>query len=289
MLNIAIESPGVTGNYKLGEVTILLARLVAALRLTKVYEQWFRLYLPDKKKFARGFVYLRFYICVNVLHPDLNESRNVKSCSCHRSIRDFSKDSGVFKDPLHAIDFAFLSPESKLYKVLAIPKDPAVTDDNKESSSTRAEAKEASASGSFRQRQPPLQFTDERFNSNLKVWVGTWNQGEHPPPEDLEAWLPRSGYDVFSVGTQENHFDVTKDLSGDDSFGDAEHEWHVRLFAHFGKDYVFLGKRVLRYIMVHVFIRRDLVHLVSVSTEAVATGLGNVYGNKGGPVGCVSV
>ncbi len=54
MLNIAIESPGVTGNYKLGEVfkylshtqhhnpdlfhkvTILLARLVAALRLTKV-------------------------------------------------------------------------------------------------------------------------------------------------------------------------------------------------------------------------------------------------------------
>jgi hypothetical protein len=43
-----------------------------------------------------------------------------------------------------------------------------------------------------------------------------------------------------------------------------EHEWHVRLFAHFGKDYVFLGKRVLRYIMVHVFIRRDLVGAGSV-------------------------
>ena len=47
-----------------------------------------------------------------------------------------------------------------------------------------------------------------------KIWYGTWNLGNEPPPHDFSQWLNgyHNDYDIIAIGTQECLYDCSKDL-----------------------------------------------------------------------------
>lgn len=38
----------------------------------------------------------------------------------------------------------------------------------------------------------------------LKVFVGSWNMGGGPPPQDLSPWIPKAqdSYEIYALGIQ---------------------------------------------------------------------------------------
>jgi len=51
--------------------------------------------------------------------------------------------------------------------------------------------------------------------TELKVFVGTWNLGD-AEPNNLSAFIPKTGYDVYFIGTQESHYSHTGDCDSDE-------------------------------------------------------------------------
>mgnify|MGYP001058381058 CR=1 FL=1 len=103
--------------------------------------------------------------------------------------------------------------------------------------------------------------------SELSVFVGTWNVGNSAPPGDLSPWLQPGVHDVYAVGAQECDF----------------RGWTDSLTSCFGEDYTLIANHSLMQMKLHLFVRNKLVPRVSlVATTREATGLLRVVGNKGG-------
>ncbi|KAL0055091.1 hypothetical protein WJX82_006902 [Trebouxia sp. C0006] len=109
----------------------------------------------------------------------------------------------------------------------------------------------------------------------LRVRAVTFNMAKKMPTDLPEELLGRAGcpegldkYDIVVIGTQE---------SG------SSQEWNKLVAKALGAKYVKLASESLWQIRVLVYVRAKLrEHITAVATSSVATGIGNVAGNKGG-------
>jgi endonuclease/exonuclease/phosphatase family metal-dependent hydrolase len=114
----------------------------------------------------------------------------------------------------------------------------------------------------------------------IKVLCGTWNMGNAPPPSDpalWEAWLSREArYDLVAVAVQECEYAPGPGASN------CEEDFFERVHRHLGEQYVRIGAQSLLAIRLLVLARREHAHKITrVRKGKEATGIGNVYGNKG--------
>ena len=94
----------------------------------------------------------------------------------------------------------------------------------------------------------------------LKVWVGTHNLGEKPPPlksADLEKWIPKTGYDLYVVTVHEATYQRRPD------------EWYKLIARHLGKGYASIASIEIANTMLTIFSAKRHIHK-----------LANVQGSK---------
>eukprot|EP00040_Diaphanoeca_grandis_P005099 m.31381 g.31381 ORF g.31381 m.31381 type:complete len:982 (-) comp16450_c0_seq1:290-3235(-) len=119
---------------------------------------------------------------------------------------------------------------------------------------------------------------DGERHLQLLIFVGTFNMGEEPPPDDLRSWFNCVGdgvqatesvkHDIYAIGTQEQKLN--------------DSEWHAQILQNLGDDYVLLSKVCLQQIRLSIFVKESLQTSIShVQTQSVATGVANTLGNKG--------
>eukprot|EP01059_Diplonema_ambulator_P008808 TRINITY_DN1856_c0_g1_i4.p2 TRINITY_DN1856_c0_g1~~TRINITY_DN1856_c0_g1_i4.p2 ORF type:complete len:646 (+),score=198.36 TRINITY_DN1856_c0_g1_i4:2581-4518(+) len=134
-----------------------------------------------------------------------------------------------------------------------------------------------------------LSYLSHRVTSSpsvvpLRVWMGTWNMGDAPPPEGLKLsdWCKvEEDFDIICFTVQECEY---KPRAG---YKSCEEDWFKTTEALVGPKYFRVDKLSLEKIRVIVFAKtahRDYITQIESATEA--TGIGGVYGNKGGV--CVS-
>ncbi|KAJ0400432.1 hypothetical protein ATCC90586_006516 [Pythium insidiosum] len=113
----------------------------------------------------------------------------------------------------------------------------------------------------------------------LRVFVGTWNLHAKKPPSDaLRRWLPRNRYHIVAVGTEECLHSIARSVV----FA-SKKPWEDQLREVLGHEYVVVASHALTAIHNVVFVHESVVPwLHGVQSDAVATGLGNQLGNKGG-------
>lgn len=113
----------------------------------------------------------------------------------------------------------------------------------------------------------------------VSVWVGTWNVGNAPPPDDLSSWIPIGPHDVYAVAVQECKYSPRLD------YNTCRDDWFGTLNRHFGPQYTMMKYHSLWEIRLSIFVANHLVprvHNITFHTER--TGIGNLLGNKGGVV-----
>lgn len=110
-----------------------------------------------------------------------------------------------------------------------------------------------------------------------KLFIGTWNVGNKPPPEDLSAWIPKQGYDLYIIGTQECEY---KHRGG---YSSCKEDWEGTLKQHFGNAYQLVVAHEMWEMRIAVFASAEFVkHITHVEASKEATGAAHVFGNKGG-------
>lgn len=114
------------------------------------------------------------------------------------------------------------------------------------------------------------------FNS-VSVFVGTWNLHAQNPPDDLTAFIPPKAFDLYAIGTEECGQSVEVAVVYDDKT-----KWERQLIQHIGPDWAVVQRMTLNAIHIILFARQILLpYLTRITADSVATGLGNVIGNKG--------
>jgi len=122
---------------------------------------------------------------------------------------------------------------------------------------------------------------DGEGHQKLLVFVGTFNMGEEPAPDNLRSWFNCVGdgleatedvkHDIYAIGTQEQTM--------------SDSAWHAQILQHLGDDYVLLTKVSLQQIRLGIFVKESLQTSIShIQTQSVATGVANTLGNKGAVV-----
>ncbi|KAF0722994.1 hypothetical protein Ae201684_018069 [Aphanomyces euteiches] len=112
----------------------------------------------------------------------------------------------------------------------------------------------------------------------VRVYVMTWNLQAQKPPEDLGALLRPSAYHVYAIGTEECVRTIAKSV-----IFQSKKEWEDQLKATLGPEYTKLRSHALTAMHNVVFVHQNVFPLIShLHSDAIATGLGNQLGNKGG-------
>lgn len=120
--------------------------------------------------------------------------------------------------------------------------------------------------------------TELQDNGSLLLMVVTWNLQAHKPPADLSAFLQPGKFHMYAIGTEECVNTIAKSV-----IFRSKKEWEDRLKACLGSEYVLVCSHGLQAIHNAVFVHERLLPLVNrVNSSAIATGLGNQMGNKGG-------
>eukprot|EP01006_Ploeotia_vitrea_P037608 TRINITY_DN66151_c5_g3_i1.p1 TRINITY_DN66151_c5_g3~~TRINITY_DN66151_c5_g3_i1.p1 ORF type:complete len:795 (-),score=162.48 TRINITY_DN66151_c5_g3_i1:163-2193(-) len=107
----------------------------------------------------------------------------------------------------------------------------------------------------------------------VKLWTGTFNLGGNRPPsfEQLEEWIPRSGYDLYAITVQDAHY--RKD----------ENEWYRYLARYMGKGHIILAQMTVWDVCLCVIARKGILTKVAnvegftKTTKDIAT-----HGPRGG-------
>eukprot|EP00164_Ancoracysta_twista_P007400 GFYU01010499.1.p1 GENE.GFYU01010499.1~~GFYU01010499.1.p1 ORF type:complete len:390 (+),score=76.79 GFYU01010499.1:260-1429(+) len=112
----------------------------------------------------------------------------------------------------------------------------------------------------------------------LKVFVGTWNMMGAPPPEDVSEFIAPRDYDVVAIGSEECERSIEKSL-----LIRSKDRWEAKLKERLGDEMVMIRSHNLVAIHLALFIRKDLQTFIrDIDSADVATGIGDVIGNKGG-------
>lgn len=132
-----------------------------------------------------------------------------------------------------------------------------------------AAGSEARAAGGFAWRGSELPKVQAEAAQPVRIFCGVWNlHGKQVSASDLRTWVPLEPlHHIYAVGSCE---------SGKGRFVQQVKE-------HLGEDYFMVGSNTLSAIHIMVFLHRYLWRYCwDIKTGHVATGFGNVMGNKGG-------
>jgi hypothetical protein len=100
----------------------------------------------------------------------------------------------------------------------------------------------------------------------LSLWVGAWNMGGQPPPNILDPWVQRDGYDIVVAGVQ----------------GCQEDDWADYIAKNLSNNYVALCEQSIGAIRICLFVLEKHVHGVTfVEYGNEATGFLHVMADKG--------
>lgn len=114
--------------------------------------------------------------------------------------------------------------------------------------------------------------------SKLRVFCGTWNMHAKKPQDDLRLWIPLNKYHIVAVGSEECVNSIAKSV-----VFTSKKQWEDLLKDTLGEEYVLVSSHSLTAIHNIVFVHESVLPLLSnIQSDAVATGLGNQLGNKGG-------
>ena len=134
----------------------------------------------------------------------------------------------------------------------------------------------------------PLSYCPPTSSSSLtlSLYVGTWNlYGKPPPPSPtLSLFLPHNRYDLLVIGTEECDVTIEKAVLLSPVQNGRKPQWTRRIWEEIGVDeYVQVEEEGMVAMHVVAFIRKSLYPLLTACEKGrVATGVGNVIGNKGG-------
>eukprot|EP00743_Colponemidia_sp_Colp-15_P001871 GILK01002039.1.p1 GENE.GILK01002039.1~~GILK01002039.1.p1 ORF type:complete len:477 (+),score=71.87 GILK01002039.1:47-1432(+) len=122
-------------------------------------------------------------------------------------------------------------------------------------------------------------LNDSEADGQLRVFCVTWNMHAKPGPDDLTSLLRVNiPHHLYVIGTEECERSIEASI-----VFQSKAKWEAKLQAALGDGYTLLRAHTLQAIHLCIFIRSDLVSsLHDVESAHVATGLGNVLGNKGG-------
>ena len=121
----------------------------------------------------------------------------------------------------------------------------------------------------------------------LSVYIGTWNlHGKLPPPSSsLSHFLPSNAlHDLLVIGTEECDMSIERAVLMSPVSGGRKDKWVKRVWEEVGVgEYDKVEEEGMVAMHVVVFVRKRLAHLVTgVERGKVATGVGDMLGNKGG-------
>ncbi|TMW58168.1 hypothetical protein Poli38472_011756 [Pythium oligandrum] len=112
----------------------------------------------------------------------------------------------------------------------------------------------------------------------LRVFCGTWNLHAKKPEDDLRLWIALNRYHIIAVGTEECVHSIAKSV-----VFTSKKQWETQLKETLGEEYVLVASHSLTAIHNVVFVHESVLPLLhSIQSDAVATGIGNQLGNKGG-------
>lgn len=114
-------------------------------------------------------------------------------------------------------------------------------------------------------------------------FVSTWNMGNQLPPtlSKMRLWIPRDGYDVYAIGTQECEYS-TDTLAADPAAVSCEKHWVSLVEKAVGGHFQVVAARSLGGTRLVVLTRSSLAHLVhDVRVSSEGTGIANLASNKG--------
>ncbi|ETW09895.1 hypothetical protein, variant 1 [Aphanomyces invadans] len=119
---------------------------------------------------------------------------------------------------------------------------------------------------------------DVTSRGRVRVFVMTWNLQAQKPPTDLRALLRPGSCHIYAIGTEECVQSIAKSV-----LFQSKKEWEDQLISTLGATYVKLRSHALTAMHNVVFVHTSILPLVSeLHSDAIATGLGNQLGNKGG-------
>ncbi|KAG3018110.1 hypothetical protein PC128_g11245 [Phytophthora cactorum] len=122
--------------------------------------------------------------------------------------------------------------------------------------------------------------TQDQFLSRgrLRVFCGTWNMHAKKPTDDLRLWIRLNKYHIVAVGSEECVNSIAKSV-----VFTSKKSWEDQLRNTLGDDYILVASHALTAIHNVVFVHTSILPLLgNIRSDAVATGLGNQLGNKGG-------
>ncbi|KAF4668392.1 inositol [Perkinsus olseni] len=118
----------------------------------------------------------------------------------------------------------------------------------------------------------------------IKVHICTFNScGTVPRGDDLDRLLPTPRPDILAIGLSEFGMSLEKTLINKKTLRVLSRNWAADVQQRLGADqFTLVASRQLQGLLLVVFARVDLPYCpLAVKTDAVATGAGNVVGNKG--------
>ncbi|KUF92122.1 hypothetical protein AM588_10003464 [Phytophthora nicotianae] len=127
---------------------------------------------------------------------------------------------------------------------------------------------------------PGESVTQTQFLSRgrLRVFCGTWNMHAKKPTDDLRLWIRLNKYHIVAVGSEECVNSIAKSV-----VFTSKKTWEDQLRNTLGEDYILVASHALTAIHNVVFVHTSVLPLLgNIRSDAVATGLGNQLGNKGG-------
>lgn len=120
-----------------------------------------------------------------------------------------------------------------------------------------------------------------RLHGKILVRVVTWNLAAKPPPASefvAKQVLPPNRYHMYIVGTEECERSIASS-----ALNTSKRGWEEYLALVLGPNYVPLRAHTLQAIHLIAFVHKSIAPLCSeVTSAAVATGIANTLGNKGG-------
>ena len=136
----------------------------------------------------------------------------------------------------------------------------------------------------------PQPITPTSTLQSHRIFIGTWNVGNHMPPNTLSQWLhtDKQSYDIYIVGVQECAYKVpgTSIVVYSMSPGggsNCESFWFNLVTTTLGTEYGVIGQQSLWHMRLIILCRTSLIPSVSsVSISSESCGIAHVLGNKGG-------
>lgn len=122
-----------------------------------------------------------------------------------------------------------------------------------------------------------------RENKKLSIRAVTWNLCARAPPSVEETGanlLPKNKYHIYVIGTEECERSIAQS-----ALNPSKKMWEKYLSEVLGENYMPIKAHTLQAIHIMVFVHKSIAHLCSeVTSGAVATGVADTLGNKGGVI-----